>query len=33
LSAQELNMYKGISEQFGQPNIKSPTSTGNIGTG
>ena len=33
LSTQELNMYKGISEQFGQPNIGAPASTGNIGTG
>ena len=33
LSTQELNMYKGISEQFGQPNVGVPASKGNIGTG
>lgn len=32
LSAQELNMYKGISEQFGHPNLGTP-STESVGTG
>jgi transitional endoplasmic reticulum ATPase len=32
LSTQELNMYKGISEQFGQPNVgAAPTES--VGTG
>jgi transitional endoplasmic reticulum ATPase len=31
LSAQELNMYKGISEQFGKPDLGIPPA-GNIGT-
>jgi transitional endoplasmic reticulum ATPase len=33
LSIQELNMYKGISEQFGKPSIGAVPSTENIGTG
>jgi transitional endoplasmic reticulum ATPase len=33
LSTQELNMYKGISEQFGQPNVGAAASPENIGTG
>jgi transitional endoplasmic reticulum ATPase len=33
LSTQELNMYKGISEQFGKPSIGAMPSTENIGTG
>jgi transitional endoplasmic reticulum ATPase len=32
LSAQELNMYKGISEQFGKPDLGAAP-VGNIGTG
>jgi transitional endoplasmic reticulum ATPase len=32
LSAQELNMYKGISEQFGQPDLGTPP-TESVGTG
>jgi transitional endoplasmic reticulum ATPase len=32
LSAQELNMYKGISEQFGKPDLRT-TPTEGIGTG
>jgi transitional endoplasmic reticulum ATPase len=31
LSAQELNMYKGISEQFGHPNLGTPP-TESVGT-
>src|ERR671911_374923 len=33
LSTQELNMYKGISEQFGKPSIGAVPPTENIGTG
>ena len=33
LSVQELNMYKGISEQFGKPSIGTTISPENIGTG
>ena len=33
LSVQELNMYKGISEQFGKPSIGATISPENIGTG
>src|ERR671919_784586 len=33
LSTQELNMYKGISEQFGKPSLGAVPPTVNIGTG
>src|ERR687891_609042 len=33
LSTQELNMYKGISEQFGKPSVGAVPPTVNIGTG
>jgi transitional endoplasmic reticulum ATPase len=33
LSTQELNMYKGISEQFGKPNVGAVAPPENIGTG
>jgi transitional endoplasmic reticulum ATPase len=32
LSTQELNMYKGIADQFGKPDLRRTTATESVGT-